>query len=496
MGLDVPFSRRLGLVALLGLVYALLFHGVGWGINVLLFDGLLLVLFARLEPETSRKPLFIVAAAGLLFSALSVVIVHSGMARFGHWITLFLVIGLGRERELRFFWYGLLLGVLELLRAPLQLFRRWRAEPRRSGRPHPGWGQLLIPPLLMLPFFALYWGAGSSFAALLENLGGWQLAIDSAAFWNLLCGSWLGVTLCVGRLHPSRLTRRAVRYRDKLDRRWAADRCWLFTLRSGTLALTSEWRTARLSFLCLNGLLGLMLTSELVGVTLLRRENTAAEFSRAVHEGTYLLMFSVFLAIGVVLFFFRGLLNFHPRARGLARLAKIWIGLNAALAGLVGLRNALYVQFSGLAWGRVLVFFFLALLAFGLFTLWRKVARRLSLAYLFHANGMALWLGLLLLGAVNWDGIITRYNFATQHPDRIDYEYLIGDVGNGNAFLLARYSDAKTLPTSNGSYNAYCANRRLHEKLTPVTHRINDWREWNFADVRNYVETKKYYRND
>src|SRR5690606_28371186 len=44
-----------------------------------------------------------------------------------------------------------------------------------------------------------------------------------------------------------------------------------------------------------------------------------------VHEGTYLLILSILISIGIVLYLFRGSLNFHPKNKWLKILGKAWI---------------------------------------------------------------------------------------------------------------------------------------------------------------------------
>ena len=72
--------------------------------------------------------------------------------------------------------------------------------------------------------------------------------------------------------------------------------------------------------------------------------------------------------------------------------------------------------------------FVLLLLLFGLLTLFRKVRDKLSLTYLLQSNGQAVWLALLLFGAVNWPGVITRYNLSANTRSEVDLYYLTNDV--------------------------------------------------------------------
>ena len=79
------------------------------------------------------------------------------------------------------------------------------------------------------------------------------------------------------------------------------------------------------------------------------------EFSlkQFVHEGTYLLIFSILLSMMLVLYFFRSSLNFYPKKKALVVLGKIWIIQNMVLAFSVFIRNYHYIDYHGLAGKRI-----------------------------------------------------------------------------------------------------------------------------------------------
>src|SRR5690606_26372282 len=78
-----------------------------------------------------------------------------------------------------------------------------------------------------------------------------------------------------------------------------------------------------------------------------------------VHEGTWALIWSILLSMVVLLYLFRGNLNFHPRNATLKRLATVWVVQNFILGISVFLRNWHYISFHGLAYKRVGVIVFL-----------------------------------------------------------------------------------------------------------------------------------------
>lgn len=108
---------------ILSLTYAVLFYHAEVGVNLLIFDALLIVTALRCRPELAKHRAFAWAVAGMLFAAGSVVIVHGEGALWAHHLSYLLVLGFAQARELRFVWYGLLLGAITLFRGPYQWFR-------------------------------------------------------------------------------------------------------------------------------------------------------------------------------------------------------------------------------------------------------------------------------------------------------------------------------------------------------------------------------------
>lgn len=98
------------------------------------------------------------------------------------------------------------------------------------------------------------------------------------------------------------------------------------------------------------------------------------DLAQFVHEGTYVLIFSILLVVGIVLWFFRRNLNFYaPGLRVLRWGATVWVLQNGVLAVSVGLRNYYYILNSGIAHKRIGVCFFLLLPFFGLATVLLKI---------------------------------------------------------------------------------------------------------------------------
>jgi hypothetical protein len=250
------------------------------------------------------------------------------------------------------------------------------------------------------------------------------------------------------------------------------------------MALKQEYLSAVYSFGALNALLLLINIFDLFGVWFSFQERTAAELSQYVHEGTWLLIFSIFLAMLVVVLFFRGNLNFFPNNRRLKQLAILWLAQNAFLALSVGVRNGHYIHYYGLAHGRIVVMVFLLLVLIGLYTLYRKIQGPLTTFYLLETNGRAVLFTLLLAAAFNWDGLITRYNLQRDDPDVYHVQVLL----TNNLVPLLDFAQSSTMK----------ANLIDKEKLERRGQRLakeaaeQDWRSWNWSTYRQLQAWKAY----
>ncbi len=163
---------------------------------------------------------------------------------------------------------------------------------------------------------------------------------------------------------------------------------------------------------------------------------TAPELSNQVHSGINTLIVSIIIAILVILYFFRGDLNFYSNNKPLKKLTYIWIVLNIILIILVATKNQNYISTFGLTYKRIGVHIYILLTFIGLITTLIKVAKIKNLLFLFRYNTKIAFIILLFLSTFNWDSIITKYNISTAKT--FDLNYLI-KLSKRNALTLYQY---------------------------------------------------------
>jgi uncharacterized membrane protein len=123
-------------------------------------------------------------------------------------------------------------------------------------------------------------------------------------------------------------------------------------------------------------------------------------------------IFSIVMAVGVILFYFKGGFNFDIKAKNLKRLASIWIVLNGILIASTIIKNSEYVSFFGLTYKRLGVYAFLILAIIGLVISFMKISRQKTNAFLFNQMVWYFYGTVLLCSFVNWGNIITHYNIS------------------------------------------------------------------------------------
>lgn len=142
------------------------------------------------------------------------------------------------------------------------------------------------------------------------------------------------------------------------------------------------------------------------------------------HERVNAVIFSILMAVGVILFYFKGGFNFDEKASALKKLAKTWIALNVVLIVSAIIKNSEYVSFFGLTYKRLGVYAFLILAIIGLVYSFLKITKQKTNAYLVNQMVWYFYATILLCSYVNWGNLITNYNISVNKG--VDLEFLSG----------------------------------------------------------------------
>jgi len=186
--------------------------------------------------------------------------------------------------------------------------------------------------------------------------------------------------------------------------------------------LRREYRMALMTFISLNALL---LAVNIIDIRWfwfgfeMPQNFSLKEF---LHEGVAFLIASLLFAASMVFYFFRNNLNFYPQEKWLGILAKIWIVQNAILAISVVLRTYYYIDFHGLANGRIIVISIISVVLVGLYLLYRKVDGKRSHAYVFRYVSIYVMLMFGAMSMWDWDRSIATFNLSHGRINEIDVD--------------------------------------------------------------------------
>ncbi len=209
--------------------------------------------------------------------------------------------------------------------------------------------------------------------------------------------------------------------------------------------------------------------------------------SANVHQGVNAIIVSIILAVIIILYFFKGKLNFISNNKTLKKLAQIWILQNIILVLFTAFRNIQYIESFFLTYKRIGVFMYLLFCTIGLVYTFIKVQNIKSNWYLVRKVSWAIYTISIVTPIINWDSFIINYNFehAKQAPNHLDINYLfkLNPVNYGLIFDKIEHDQNKDTYLSKVTSQGY-----KKEKFTKAS-LYYDWRSFN---LRNHFACKKY----
>jgi hypothetical protein len=484
-----------------GVLFSLIFWQEKLGINTVLFDAFILTAVFYLYAYARQNAVVRWLVFGHLICLAMVIIHNTLLSKIAFATTLLLVAGFA-EYVHRSAWFAggsMLLNVLFCVASFVEQYK----IPARAGGKRAGFSRIIrfavFPLLIVAVFFLLYLASNSVFQAITvrveEQLQQFFAALTAVFSPQRLLFLLLGVYITGSLLMRSKLnyfSQKESNYTDALQRNrlpwrkrlerpfFAFIELIMGRFARGTMALKNEHITGIISLLLLNILL---LAVNAIDVSYLWFNfDYMGEvwLYKMVHEGTELLIVSIVLAMLVVLFFFKGNLNFYRKNKWLKYGAYAWILQNSILVVSVFLRDYYYIARYGLAYKRIGVLFFLLMVLIGLTTVVVKIAQKRTAYFLFRVNAWAGIIVLVLASTIHWDEFIAGYNLQRKDKVPLDTE-----------FLLTLSDKALPLLDKNAT-NFQPQQLQNREALFLKKQEQLSWLSWNYADdyTRHYFRVK------
>ena len=409
------------------LAFSLLFYSKSFGLNTVLIAIIVLVMLTSVRKE---RPVPWAYAATYFFSALMVFFDPTSFKIFVHFIVFLVLVGKWISRTSPIYLSGLM-GAVNMLVASLAPMASGETSGHKRKKLSPktiryGKG-FLAAGILVIFFSLLYRTANPVFDGLID-----QINLDFISMpWVFF--TLLGYVLFLHLLRPYHPTDLIVIDQQQPDELKVPTSPFSIPQLE---KLRNLQTTGSIVLLTLNVLLLIFLVTD--GIYLLQSASIPnSGYSQAVHEGVYALMLSVVCAIAIILYFFKGDLNFYKGNERIKKLTYLWIVLNMVLILFTCYKNFEYVDALGLTYKRIGVFVYLLLTLSGLVTAYLKISRTQSFMYMVRTNIAVVFVMLTLSSCIPWDRAITHYNLS--HIENPDIAYLI-NIGETNSAQLFRYA--------------------------------------------------------
>lgn len=439
---------RLILAAIGGLIFNLLFWNETIGCNFAIFSVLVMIAtFTDREIPYHKNQLM--TAIGHLAIAFYLIYDNSVLAIITWFITMLVYLGNTHFELLKSTGTSLLLGMLQVISGPYGIIKKLpdnklgKVDIKPVIRP----AKYIVLPFVILaifcflysianPIFAKYTNTiANSIRDFFTNIFSFffiDISVEKLLF--ILFGCCVSGGVIIG-LRSKILAEAELAQTDELTRKRRNLKKPSFgyefrTLLAGSLikrkmALKTENIIGIISFAGLNVLLLLLNGIDIATVWLNKAMDTSKNYSAELHDGTYTLIFSIGIAMLIIIFFFSGNLNFYRKNKWIKLLAYIWIAQNLFLIASVFHRDYDYIFNHGLTYKRIGVLVFASLSLFGLITVCVKVAKHKTTFYLYRVNSKIWYVLLILLSFVNWDVLIVSYNIKQVDKIGVDTEHLM-----------------------------------------------------------------------
>jgi|SRR5688572_23075164 len=452
------------------ILFTVLFHNNALGLNLVIFEIVVLGYFLATGLFNHKTLNMKLIMAAQVLTSIATVIIHSSLSYVVHYWVSLIFSGVILYTPVKSFLTAFWIGIESLVKSQMIFLNNLKNI--RIGNKQPSsilWESRLmaIPAMIIFLFVTIYNFSNPKFNAITSEI---TLGIfDFFRFYLIDLDLSIMLTMLIGLIIANFITLRESNSQliksDSLSTDVLSNLNANEEIQSSKKTLNKEMHSAIFLLFILNAIL---LTVNIIDINWvwLNFKWEGQYLKQFVHEGTWLLIISILLSIAIVLYYFRGALNFEAN-KTLKYLSYIWLIQNAILAISVAIRNIHYITNFNLAYKRIGVIIFLVLTLYGLITVYIKVKNKYSPFYLFRTNFHALLTVLIICSFINWDTFIAKYNFNHSRNAFIHFNF------------LARLSD-ESLP--------------FLDKTLSELKLINEVQKLKYPQEKNYMTPENYHK--
>jgi len=481
-------------------IFIIVFYKKSIGLNLAIFEiAAISLLFFSNKPQSSKfSKLFLLSTIATLIASL---VHHSSLSLTLNYISFFMFISAGLYKEFKSL---LSIFMLSFRNFFLSSFYFVDSIFKSNNKKNSVWSVIkrgkyfIIPLVFVFIFISLYSVSSPDFNAITDKVVNFFISL----FENLPALDWvfIGVLLLAIILSSPVFYSRIIQ--DIITSDQSTEDTLVRSRKRRSLkqmGLKHEFRAGVFLLVILNMLILIVNVTDILNVWI--NFNWTGQFLKEfVHKGTYTLIMSILLSIGIVVYYFRGNLNFFTKNKRLLVLANIWILQNILLTISVGVRNLRYIEHFALAYKRIGVLFFLAATLYGLYTVYKKVNNKKTTSYLIRVNSLSVYVIILVMSLINWDSFIINYN--VKHADKsfLHFNYLSSMPDNCLPLLNKNKSfweEKEVIQNRNFDFFSSSSYMKTDEFIVTIGSRIEDfkndyekrsWLEWNYGDWKAYKE--------
>ncbi|WP_396601764.1 DUF4173 domain-containing protein [Algibacter sp. R77976] len=447
------------------LLFSTLFHQQGIGLNLSIFSLLALILLIVFNKSVFKQKSTIAYGILYLVTAISVFIYNNSLSVIANTVAFFTLVGQVSEQNSSIYinWINGLYSIVAGF-----FHRHFNADEKKEkeiSKKEIDYLHLFkiigIPLILVIVFISLYKNGNPVFNDLINSI--------DFSFINF---QWVLVAIC-GYYLLSNITNPVI-----VDPATTIDAQTGNTLNKKTdLKVDDLKKENQFGFILITALNALILFFLITDISYLLTSTDfrASSFSNQVHSGIYALIASIIIAIIIILYFFRGDLNFYKDNRNLKLVAYTWIALNTILVINIIIKDSQYIYYFGLTYKRIGVLIYLLLTIIGLITTSIKLKNIKNFWYLFRINTLTAFTILVVSCTINWDSYITIYNL--NYSKSMDFKYLI-NLSDNNTFILKNYLDENNLDHSETA----AIKKKFKNYLQELNK--NSWQEIHFDNLK------------
>ena len=255
-----------------------------------------------------------------------------------------------------------------------------------------------------------------------------------------------------------------------------------------TLTQSDELFSGKLLFILLNSLILILNILDYDFLFISHQLPDGITYSEFVHQGIGALIFSILISVFIIIFYFRGEINFSEKNKVIKALAYLWIIQNVIMLISTAMRNGLYISEYGLTYKRIGVYVYLLLTVIGLVTTYIKIVNHKTASYLIRINSWLFYFVMVVSCFINWDMLITSYN--VKHSGKSSKEYLVTLSGTNLPVLFSLESGneiyIETIGNDSMARNEISYQRKLGTKLLDFVSdgQKRGWRSFNYDHTR------------